>query len=113
MNGRRAARESQRCDSHPVVLRVSWAVGGAEHIAVLSDGRSDVLLPELQENVRLYGLQRRLNLLHKHIHRLVGVHYVASGIVLLYGRIFSPQPETVDEVELEPIQIPVFQRIDI
>ena len=113
MNGRRAAREPQRCDSHPVVLRVSRAVGGAEHIAVLPDGRPDVLLPKLKENVRLYGLQRRRNLLHQYINRLIDVHYVASGIVLLYGRIISPQPETVDEVELESIQIPVFQRINI
>lgn len=59
MNSRRTARQPEGGDSHPVVFRVARAVCCTEHIAILPDGRSDVLLPELQENVRLYGLQRR------------------------------------------------------
>ena len=57
MNGSGAARKPEGGDSHPVVFRVARTVCSAEHIAVLSDGRTYVLLSEFNENFRLDGFQ--------------------------------------------------------
>ena len=101
-----SAGQAQIHHAHPVGGGVFRAVPHPEHIAEFPHGRADITLAELDENVAFDGAKLPHDVHHQPLHRLIqsGIIHALPVIQRILEAI-----EGIDEIQLEAVQIPLFQ----
>ena len=110
MNGCLSRSQTQIGDTLAVTLHVARTITGSEHITILADCRTDIILAEFNKHIRLYSTESIIHLFHEHIHSLRHCLYVTASIVIGPRRIIRCC-KAIDKIEFETIKSVITHRV--